>query len=93
MEEAAAEKAAQNKRLELEAALEEAAEKAAQNKILKLEYALKKAVAEKAADKKATQKLKVIVLGTIGIGKSTMMNVLCGKDEIFKTSDAAEGCT
>jgi len=89
LEEAAAEKAAQNKRLELEAALEEAAEKAAQNKILKLEYALKKAVTGKAV----TEKVKVIVLGTIGIGKSTMMNVLCGKDEIFKTSDAAEGCT
>jgi putative ribosome biogenesis GTPase RsgA len=41
----------------------------------------------------ATQKVKVIVLGTLGIGKSTMMNVLCGKDENFKTSDAAEGCT
>ena len=36
--------------------------------------------------------VKVIVLGTLGVGKSTLMNVIMGNNK-FKTSDEAEGCT
>ena len=34
----------------------------------------------------------VVVLGTLGIGKSTLLNRIAG-GENFKTSDDAEGCT
>ena len=37
-------------------------------------------------------KKNVIVLGTLGVGKSTLMNRIAGVDK-FVTSDGAEGCT
>jgi len=35
---------------------------------------------------------KVIVIGTLGIGKSTLMNVISGAKP-FETSNQASGCT
>ena len=34
----------------------------------------------------------VIVLGTLGVGKSTLMNRVAGGEQ-FETSDGADGCT
>ena len=34
----------------------------------------------------------VIVFGTLGVGKSTLMNRIAGSDQ-FQTSDGSEGCT
>ena len=40
-----------------------------------------------------TEKPTVMTMGTLGIGKSTQLNRLVGKDETFVTSEKAEGCT
>jgi GTP-binding protein EngB required for normal cell division len=41
----------------------------------------------------STNKPVVIVIGTLGEGKSTVLNRLIGNDELFATSDLATSCT
>ncbi len=51
-------------------------------------------VSKKTEKETKTEKSKVVVaIGTSGVGKSSVLNLLCGRNTAFKTSDSTEPCT